>query len=142
MHPLCTCRTPTSIDSIFCQCCALRDFTASPKIIGHYPNLRVLAPYIYVPAQKTEHIVTKRTKRRKLVRRPRNLVEEDGLMWIKRAGRLWGTYKTCAEYMGLKPSSFATFVWRHNLNSIKHGRRSLVSKEELDRKSGAKQVDT
>ncbi len=89
----------------------------------------------------TEYIVTKRTKRRKLVSRPRNLVKEDGLMWIKRAGRLWGTYKTCAEYMGLNPSSFATFVWRHNLKSIKHGRRSLVSKDELDRKSGAKQVD-
>ena len=85
----------------------------------------------------TEFIVTTKTKRRKLVRRPRNLVQQDGLPWIKRAGRLWGTYKTCAEYMGLKSSSFATFVWRHNLKSIKYGRRSLVSKDELDRKSGA-----
>jgi len=85
----------------------------------------------------TECIVTKRTKRRTLVRRPRNLVKEDGLPWIKRGGRLWGTYKTCAEYIGLNPSSFATYVWRHNLKPIKHGRRSLVSKEELDEKSGA-----
>jgi len=76
-------------------------------------------------------------KRRKLIRKPRNLVEADGLMWIPRAGLLWGTYRVCAEYMGVAPSSFATHVWRHNLKTIKHGRRSLVSKEELDRKSGA-----
>ena len=85
--------------------------------------------------------MAKRKKRRKLVHRPRNLVQQDGLPWIKRGGRLWGTYKVCAEYMGLSPGSFATYVWRHNLKSIRHGRRSLVSKEELDQKSGAKQVD-
>jgi len=45
--------------------------------------------------------MTKKRKRRKLTRPPRNLVEEDGLNWIKRAGRLWGTYRTCAEYVGL-----------------------------------------
>ena len=86
--------------------------------------------------------MAKRKKRRKLVRRPRNLVQQDGLMWIKRAGRLWGTYKVCSEYMGLSPGSFATFVWRHNLVSIKHGRRSLVAKDELDRRSGAMSLDT
>ena len=79
----------------------------------------------------------KRKKRRELKRQPRNLVEEDGLMWISRAGRLWGNYKTCAEYMGIAPSSFATYVWRHNLRTIKYGRRSLASKEDLDRESGA-----
>ena len=87
----------------------------------------------------TECIVSEQTKRRKLIRKPRNLVTEDGLPWINRAGRLWGTYKTCAEYMGQAPGSFATYVWRHNLKTIKHGRWSLVSKEELDRKSGAMQ---
>ena len=75
-------------------------------------------------------------RRRKLIRKPRNRVVEDGLPWIKRGGRLWGTYHVSAEYIGIAPSSFATYVWRHNLVSIKHGRRSLVSKEELDRKSG------
>lgn len=82
--------------------------------------------------------MTKR-KRKKLISLPRNLVEADGLQWIKRAGQLWGTYRTCAEYTGIAQSSFAAYVWRHNLKSIKHGRRSLVSKEELDRKSGAAQ---
>lgn len=81
--------------------------------------------------------MTKKKNRRKLIRRPRNLVEQDGLMWIKRAGRLWGDYKTCAEYTGIAPSSFATFVWRHNIKTIKYGRRSLASKLDLDMKSGA-----
>ena len=84
----------------------------------------------------TEHIMAKRKKRRKLVRKPRNLVMEDGLPWFQRGGRLWGTYRVGAEYMGIAPNSFATFVWRHNLKSIKHGRRSLVAKDELDEKSG------
>lgn len=81
--------------------------------------------------------MTTKRKRRKLIRPPRNLVEEDGLKWVKRAGRLWGTYRTCAEYIGVNRSSFATYVWRHNLKTIKHGRRSLVSKDALDRVSGA-----
>jgi len=78
-----------------------------------------------------------RKKRRKLVRRPRNLIEEDGLMWIRRGGRIWGTYRTCAEYMGIAPTGFAAYVWRHNIKTIKYGRRSLASKGDLDRKSGA-----
>lgn len=70
-------------------------------------------------------------------RKPKNLVEEDGLIWISRAGILWGDYTTCAEYIGLAPGSFATYVWRHNLRTIKYGRRSLVSKIDLDKRSGA-----
>ncbi len=69
--------------------------------------------------------------------KPRNLVEADGLMWIRRAGILWGDYKTAAEYIGLAPGSFATYVWRHNLRTIRYGRRSLVSKIDLDKRSGA-----
>ena len=128
---------PISVDPKHRQTHCGRESTTSPIIFCHILKLWVFAPYSYVPPQETEYIVAKNRQRRKLIRQPRNLVEEDGLMWIKRAGRLWGTYKTCAEYMGLNPGSFATFVWRHNLNSIKHGRRSLVSKEELNRKSGA-----
>lgn len=63
-------------------------------------------------------------------------------MWVSRAGRLWGDYKTCAEYMGIAPSSFAAYVWRHNIKTIKYGRRSLASKSDLDRKSGAAQDDS
>lgn len=70
-------------------------------------------------------------------RKPRNLFEEDGLLWVRRAGRLWGDYKTCATYIGCAHSSFASFVWRHGIKTIKHGRRSLVSKADLDRVSGA-----
>ncbi len=66
-----------------------------------------------------------------------NLVEEDGLMWRRRAGRLWGDYATCARYMGIAPSSFAAYVWRHNIKTIRHGRNSLASKLDLDMKSGA-----
>ena len=64
-------------------------------------------------------------------RKPRNLVKQDGLMWVSRAGRLWGDYPTCAEYIGIAPGSFATYVWRHNLKTIKYGRQSLVCKLDL-----------
>lgn len=84
--------------------------------------------------------MTTKRKRKTLVRRPRNLVCVDGLPWIKRGGRLWGPYKVCAEYIGVSPNSFATYVYRHNLKTIKHGRRSLVSKEELDNVTGAAAV--
>jgi hypothetical protein len=84
-----------------------------------------------------EKNVTKKRTRRKLKRRPRNLIEQDGLNWISQAGYLWGDYKTCAEYIGIAPSSFAQYVWRHGLRTIKYGRRSLVSKKELDRVTGA-----
>lgn len=70
-------------------------------------------------------------------KQPRNVIYLDGLPWIKRAGRLWGDYKTCAEYIGCAPSSFAVYVWRHNIRTIKHGRKSLALKSDLDRISGA-----
>ena len=63
--------------------------------------------------------------------KPRNLVKQDGLFWISRAGRLWGDYPTCAEYIGIAPGSFATYVWRHSLKTIKYGRLSLVCKVDL-----------
>ena len=85
--------------------------------------------------------MVKRTKRRKLVRRPRNLVKEDGLMWISRAGHLWGDYRTCSEYLGIAPSSFATYVWRHGIKTIRYGRKALASKLDLDKKSGALRDD-
>ena len=58
-------------------------------------------------------------------------------MWVSRAGRLWGDYPTCAEYIGIAQGSFATYVWRHNLKTIRYGRRSLVNKLDLDKRSGA-----
>lgn len=68
---------------------------------------------------------------------PRNVLYLDGLPWIKRAGRLWGEYETCAEYIGCSPNSFPVYVWRHNIRTIKHGRKSLALKADLDRISGA-----
>ncbi len=75
-------------------------------------------------------------------RKPRNLAEQDGLMWRSRAGRLWGDYQTCAEYMGIAPNSFAAYVWRHSIKTIKSGRKTLASKDDLDKKSGAAQDDS
>ena len=69
--------------------------------------------------------------------KPRNLVKQDGLYWISRAEILWGDYETCAEYLGLVSKSFATYVWRHNLKTIKHGKCSLVRKDHLDKRTGA-----
>ena len=70
-------------------------------------------------------------------KKPRNLVEQDGLMWIKRGGQLWGNYDVCSEYTGVARSSFPVFVWRHGVKTIKHGRLTLASKEDIDQKSGA-----
>jgi hypothetical protein len=70
-------------------------------------------------------------------KQPRNVIYLDGLPWIKRGGRLWGDYSTCSEYIGCAPSSFPVWVWRHGVTTIKHGRKSLALKSDLDQKSGA-----
>lgn len=75
-------------------------------------------------------------------RKPRNIVYRDGLPWHKRAGRLWGDYPTCAEYIGCAPSSFPVWVWRHGIRTIKSGRHSLALKSDIDRVSGAALEDT
>ena len=74
-------------------------------------------------------------------KKPRNIVENDGLPWIKRGGQLWGTYDVCSEYTGVARSSFPVFVWRHGVKTIKHGRLTLASKKDIDQKSGAAQDD-
>ena len=70
-------------------------------------------------------------------KKPRNLVEQDGLMWIKRGGQLGGNYDVSTEYTVIARSSFPVFVWRHGVKTIKHGRLTLASKEDIDQKSGA-----
>ena len=65
------------------------------------------------------------------------LVVADGHEWIQRAGQLWGTYETCAAYLGICRASLTNYVWRHNLRTIRHGRKALINKLELDRASGA-----
>ena len=62
-------------------------------------------------------------------------VVEDGYEWIPRAGQLWGTYDTCAAYMGMLPGSFAVYRYRHNLKSIKHGKKAIIRKADLDRQA-------
>lgn len=69
-------------------------------------------------------------------RKQRNVLEEDGLPWIRRGGQLWGTYDVCSEYIGCSRSSFPAFIWRHGIKTIKHGRLTLASKKDLDLKSG------
>ena len=65
------------------------------------------------------------------------IVTEDGFDWIQRAGQLWGDYRTCAEYVGMKSDSFAVYRYKHNLKTIKHGRKSMVRKSDLDQSTGA-----
>ena len=66
-------------------------------------------------------------------------IAEDGYEWIQRAGQLWGDYQTSASYIGMKPDSFAVYRYKHNLRTIKHGRKSMVRKSDLDRATGAQQ---
>ncbi len=65
-------------------------------------------------------------------------IELEGHQWIQRAGRLWGTYQTYASYLGRKsPNSVACFAVRHNLTRIKHGKHTLLSKDQVDSTTGA-----
>jgi hypothetical protein len=65
-------------------------------------------------------------------------VTQDGHDWIQRAGKLWGTYQTFASYLGRKSAnSVACFASRHNLKRIKHGKQVLLSKDQVDSKTGA-----
>ncbi len=65
-----------------------------------------------------------------------HFVTADGYEWIQRASKLYGTYETCAAYAGKSPSSMPAFVFRNNLKTIQHGRKKLVSKDDLDRVDG------
>ena len=55
----------------------------------------------------------------------------------RKRGELWGDYETVAEYQGLTSlNSARNYRCRHQLRTIQHGRKKLVSKSDLDRKSG------
>ena len=65
-------------------------------------------------------------------------VELDGHQWIQRAGQLWGTYRTISSYIGYKkPEAVANFALRHNLTRIKHGKQTLLRKDQVDLTTGA-----
>ena len=65
-------------------------------------------------------------------------VELDGHQWIQRAGFLWGTYQTVSSYIGYKkPEAVANFALRHNLTRIKHGKKTLLRKDQVDLTTGA-----
>jgi hypothetical protein len=65
-------------------------------------------------------------------------VELDGQQWIQRAGRLWGTYKTTQSYLGFcSTGSVIAFASRHNLKRLKHGKLTIVSKDQIDAITGA-----
>lgn len=65
-------------------------------------------------------------------------IEIDGHQWIQRGGEPWGEYETLRSYGGFKSvASVASFVSRHNLNRIKHGKKSLCSKNQFDSVTGA-----
>lgn len=65
------------------------------------------------------------------------LVVADGFEWISRAGRLWGNYQTCAEYIGMTEGHTRNIVSQHHVPTIRHGRKALVSKDDLDQATGA-----
>ena len=64
-------------------------------------------------------------------------VAEDGYEWIQRAGQLWGDYSTCASYIGMKRQSFTVYRYKHNLKTIRHGRKAMIRKSDLDQSTGA-----
>jgi hypothetical protein len=67
----------------------------------------------------------------------RRKVEKDGYLWIPKEQDLWADYPTASEYQGIENvASFRNYVCRHELRTIRHGRRKLVCKADLDRLSG------
>ena len=65
-------------------------------------------------------------------------VTQDGHDWIQRAGKLWGTYKTFKSYMGFgSDESVIAYAARHNLRRLKHGKYTILSKDQVDSVTGA-----
>jgi hypothetical protein len=65
-------------------------------------------------------------------------VTQDGHEWVERAGYLWGTYKTIRSYIGFcSIESVVAYAARHNLRRIKHGKYTLLRKDQVDHVSGA-----
>ena len=65
-------------------------------------------------------------------------VEVDGQNWIQRAGRLWGDYETLTSYGGRSSiESTVNFCARHNLTRVKHGKHTIVPKDDFDAATGA-----
>ena len=63
---------------------------------------------------------------------------QDGREWIQRAGFLWGNYKDFQDYIGFSsPESVIAFAARHNLKRIKHGKYTLLRKDQVDSVTGA-----
>lgn len=70
-------------------------------------------------------------------------VTQDGHEWIQRAGSLWGTYKTIRSYIGfVSAESVIAYAARHNLRRIKHGKYTLLSKNQVDAKTGASEPNS
>ena len=69
---------------------------------------------------------------------PSKKITQDGHAWIQRAGTLWGTYKIIQSYIGFSSAeSVIAYAARHNLRRIKHGKFTLLSKDQVDAKTGA-----
>ena len=65
-------------------------------------------------------------------------VTQDGHEWVQRAGHLWGTYETVRSYIGFRSSeSVISYAARHNLRRIKHGKYTLLRKDQVDLVTGA-----
>lgn len=65
-------------------------------------------------------------------------VTEDGYEWFQRAGFLWGNYRTIQSYIGFgSTESVISFAARHNLKRIKHGKYTLLRKDQVDQVTGA-----
>ena len=68
-------------------------------------------------------------------------VTQDGHEWIQRAGHLWGTYTTYKSYLGFwSNESVIAYAARHNLRRIKHGKYTLLRKDQVDSSTGAGDV--
>ena len=65
-------------------------------------------------------------------------IEIDGHQWIQRAGQPCGDYVTLTSYLGKASiESTVNFVARHNLTRLKHGKKTIVPKAEIDAATGA-----
>ena len=64
-----------------------------------------------------------------------NLIVEDGIECISRGGKPYIDADTGSVYMGKPRASFVVWVIGKPISRVRHGRKMLYSKQDIDRAS-------
>ena len=64
-----------------------------------------------------------------------NPIVEDGIECISRGGKLYVTADSGSVYLGKSRSSFVVWVIGKDISRVRHGKKMLYSKQDIDRAS-------